>query len=153
MISLLTRCALVTGVQTCALPILPQSVSIAVSVLGASALEDHLIDDIDDLQNVVPTLSVSAASGRPNAPVYSLRGIRPTEAIYGQDPTVAIYFDDVVLSTAQGSNLGMYDLSSVKVLKGPQGNLFGSNRSESHTSELQSLKRISYAVFCSTKKN
>lgn len=104
-----------------------QSVPIAVSVLGANALEDHHVDDIEDLQNVVPTLSVSAASGRPNAPVYSLRGIRPTEAIYGQDPTVAVYFDDVVLSPAQGSNLGMYDLASVQVLKGPQGTLFGRN--------------------------
>src|SRR3546814_8783387 len=28
----------------------------------------------------------------------------------------------------------------------------GSNRSEEHTSELQSLMRISYAVFCLTKK-
>src|SRR3546814_5968256 len=28
-----------------------------------------------------------------------------------------------------------------------------SGRSEEHTSELQSLKRISYAVFCLTKKN
>src|SRR3546814_1896164 len=28
-----------------------------------------------------------------------------------------------------------------------------SNRSEEHTSELQSLMRISYAVFCLTKKN
>src|SRR3546814_15554588 len=39
-----------------------QSVPIAVSVLGASALEDHHIDDIDDLQNAVPTLSVSPRS-------------------------------------------------------------------------------------------
>src|SRR3546814_3863552 len=29
----------------------------------------------------------------------------------------------------------------------------GSSRSEEHTSELQSLMRISYAVFCLTKKN
>src|SRR3546814_7759750 len=29
----------------------------------------------------------------------------------------------------------------------------GANRSEEHTSELQSLMRISYAVFCLTKKN
>src|SRR3546814_1365903 len=29
----------------------------------------------------------------------------------------------------------------------------GSNRSEEHTSELQSLMRISYAVFCLKKKN
>src|SRR3546814_9243055 len=96
----------------------------------------------------------------------------------------------------------MYDLSSVQVLKGPQGTLFGRNttggallltpkrpgrtfggdfmagygsygrdetqfgidlpladnftmrlRSEEHTSELQSLMRISYAVFCLKKKN
>src|SRR3546814_7435297 len=30
---------------------------------------------------------------------------------------------------------------------------FGFDRSEEHTSELQSLMRISYAVFCLTKKN
>src|SRR3546814_13473307 len=31
--------------------------------------------------------------------------------------------------------------------------LFGEGRSEEHTSELQSLMRISYAVFCLKKKN
>src|SRR3546814_9426406 len=31
-------------------------------------------------------------------------------------------------------------------------NLIGRDRSEEHTSELQSLMRISYAVFCLTKK-
>src|SRR3546814_20201706 len=31
--------------------------------------------------------------------------------------------------------------------------LFGAYRSEEHTSELQSLMRISYAVFCLKKKN
>src|SRR3546814_1489499 len=33
------------------------------------------------------------------------------------------------------------------------GRLIGINRSEEHTSELQSLMRISYAVFCLKKKN
>src|SRR3546814_3928094 len=33
------------------------------------------------------------------------------------------------------------------------GQLCASNRSEEHTSELQSLMRISYAVFCLNKKN
>src|SRR3546814_6004983 len=32
-------------------------------------------------------------------------------------------------------------------------NALGGNRSEEHTSELQSLMRISYAVFCLKKKN
>src|SRR3546814_5732143 len=34
----------------------------------------------------------------------------------------------------------------------PLGNLLGDGRSEEHTSELQSLMRISYAVFCLKKK-
>src|SRR3546814_12034871 len=33
-----------------------------------------------------------------------------------------------------------------------EGAFIGSNRSEEHTSELQSLMRISYAVFCLKKK-
>src|SRR3546814_10110308 len=36
---------------------------------------------------------------------------------------------------------------------GFQRNLIMKNRSEEHTSELQSLMRISYAVFCLKKKN
>src|SRR3546814_14702079 len=37
-------------------------------------------------------------------------------------------------------------------LFGPFGHCDGSGRSEEHTSELQSLMRISYAVFCLKKK-
>ncbi|GAB3104178.1 TonB-dependent receptor [Aestuariicella hydrocarbonica] len=104
-----------------------QSVPIAVTALDAGELEEFNISDIGDLQYFDASLNVSSSSGRPNAPVYSLRGVRPTEAIFGQDPTVAIYLADVVLSPAKGSNLGMYDLASVQVLKGPQGTLFGRN--------------------------
>src|SRR3546814_4763511 len=36
--------------------------------------------------------------------------------------------------------------------EGTEGGIFGKERSEEHTSELQSLMRISYAVFCLKKK-
>ncbi|QIG80980.1 TonB-dependent receptor [Stakelama tenebrarum] len=104
-----------------------QSVPISITAVSDEVLEDFRIEDIDNLQDLDPSFSVSASSGRPNAPVYALRGIRPTEAIYGQDPTVAIYLADVVLSPAQGSNLGFYDLENIQILKGPQGTLFGRN--------------------------
>lgn len=104
-----------------------QSVPVSITAVGAETLEDFRIQNLDNLQSMDPSFSVSASSGRPNSPVYSLRGIRPTEAIYGQDPTVAIYLADVVLSPAQGSNLGFYDLANVQILKGPQGTLFGRN--------------------------
>src|SRR3546814_5674250 len=43
-------------------------------------------------------------------------------------------------------DVGDYDLAGVKYL------MTGTARSEEHTSELQSLMRISYAVFCLKKK-
>ncbi len=104
-----------------------QSVPVAVNAFGAEKLQDFRIEKMEDLKAIAPSLSVSSSAGRANSPVYSLRGVRPTESLYGQDPTVAIYFADVVLSPAKGSNLGMYDLGSVQVLKGPQGTLFGRN--------------------------
>jgi iron complex outermembrane receptor protein len=106
---------------------LAQTVPLSVNAIGSETLEDLNVTTLEDVQALEPSLTVSPASGRPNHPVYSLRGIRPTEAIYGQDPTVAVYLADVVQSPAQGSNLGMYDLESVQVLKGPQGTLFGRN--------------------------
>src|SRR3546814_3418071 len=39
------------------------------------------------------------------------------------------------------------------LLKVQKDNFYGAYRSEEHTSELQSLMRISYAVFCLKKKN
>lgn len=104
-----------------------QTVPIAITVIGADTLDNLRVLDVSNLAALEPSFSVSAASGRPNAPVYSLRGIRPTEAIYGQDPTVAIYLAEVVQSPAQGSNLGFYDLENIQILKGPQGTLFGRN--------------------------
>src|SRR3546814_5324747 len=55
-------------------------------------------------------------------------------------------FDEVVAGHAQaeGQDLGGED---------PQGHRLVSERSEEHTSELQSLMRISYAVFCLKKKH
>src|SRR3546814_7140142 len=92
---------------------------------------------------------------------------------------VLTYLNEVPLP-AYSSLIPTFDISSVQVLKGPQGTLFGrntnggavlaytvaptydfegyveasyGNRSEEHTSELQSLMRNSYAVFCLKKKN
>src|SRR3546814_6492938 len=48
---------------------------------------------------------------------------------------------------------GALSITSVLNPVGGTVTLSGTNRSEEHTSELQSLMRISYAVFCLKKKN
>src|SRR3546814_6926311 len=46
-----------------------------------------------------------------------------------------------------------YGIDAVAEAMGVDDSLFEFRRSEEHTSELQSLMRISYAVFCLKKKN
>src|SRR3546814_1361249 len=87
-----TRCALVTGVQTCALPI-------------SWILRSRLVW-MKFSPHVLATLAEKAGSGLVN-----------------------------LISTRRDMRVGLM------------------LRSEEHTSELQSLMRISYAVFCLKKKN
>src|SRR3546814_7023003 len=113
-----TRCALVTGVQTCALPIWPYAVD----------LFDRIVDpeqgrDLDD-----------AADGD---------GDQRKEAEQAD-----IAFERLVAEALFGG-LGRHDQGS---LLGGNGRQRTVRRSEEHTSELQSLMRISYAVFCLKKK-
>src|SRR3546814_6631645 len=106
-----TRCALVTGVQTCALPI-------CFGQLNGDA-------DITGRGNSVAAL-LGTSSG-----------------------TLKMLINDGAISRElmelAGPNVGNYVV----------GKIFGDEevkRSEEHTSELQSLMRISYAVFCLKKK-
>src|SRR3546814_4101091 len=66
---------------------------------------------------------------------------------------VAIWQDDVrrLIGWSSVSQSG-YALMAVCVI-GLSASALPALRSEEHTSELQSLMRISYAVFCLTKKN
>src|SRR3546814_1537966 len=77
------------------------------------------------------------------------------------DEALARRFDEVVeytlpdAASARGileRRLGKFKFAS-KVWPGIESALEGLSRSEEHTSELQSLMRISYAVFCLKKKN
>src|SRR3546814_8456454 len=59
-----------------------------------------------------------------------------------------------VLSFVAGDGLPGNEFNRYHFLRSPDGPIFfgGTRRSEEHTSELQSLMRISYAVFCLKKK-
>src|SRR3546814_8459149 len=64
------------------------------------------------------------------------------------------YLGDVIgdINSRRGQILGTDTRGNAKVIEAmvPLANMFGyvNQRSEEHTSELQSLMRISYAVFC-----
>src|SRR3546814_5265473 len=101
-----TRCALVTGVQTCALPISGTS-AIALALTAFVAGGDHLL---------------------------------VADCVYG--PTRK-FLTDVLARFGVEVEYFRPDIGA---------EIAGLCRSEEHTSELQSLMRISYAVFCLQKK-
>src|SRR3546814_9669414 len=102
-----TRCALVTGVQTCALPIL----SIEAGARAGMIAPDHVTFEY-------------------------LRGRQFAPAEGDFEAACALWR---ALHSDQGAKFDrIADIDAA--------------RSEEHTSELQSLMRISYAVFCLKKK-
>ncbi len=102
-------------------------VPMAITAMSSEYLADQGVTSVEILNDKVPGLNVSQGTTGPNLPLVSLRGQRPSEVLLTMDPAVPMYFADVVLTPVHGSNLAMYDLADVQVLKGPQGTLFGRN--------------------------
>ncbi|SCW84930.1 iron complex outermembrane recepter protein [Sphingobium faniae] len=98
-------------------------VPISVTALGGEALKERAIRTETDLQSAVPGLTVRAAAS-PIATIFSIRG-QTVEQFTGSTPAVLPYVNEVQITPGGASSF--FDLSSVQVLKGPQGTLFGRN--------------------------
>src|SRR3546814_8878733 len=85
-------------------------------------LEDRGVRELTDLPAIVPGFRFSY-EGSKNYNVVSLRGIGQIPVGEGT-PGVVTYFANVPMP-ALSSNAPNFDISSVQVLKGPQGTLFG----------------------------
>src|SRR3546814_5163425 len=131
-----TRCALVTGVQTCALPIYNGTVA----KVGSARLTAN------DLQSRTELVFDRQRQQSPDLDMSSFLAMGAVEDILGQ------LINSVALSEF-ATEQGMHN--SKRLIEGEIGSIDAfkdASRSEEHTSELQSLMRISYAVFCLKKK-
>ena len=104
-----------------------QDTPISLVALTEEALESKGIEDIMDLSDFTPNLSIKAGrTGGNNAPVFSIRGIGGGGGATGERG-VAMYIDGIYVPRTSGSVLKVFDLDRVEVLRGPQGTLFGRN--------------------------
>jgi iron complex outermembrane recepter protein len=108
-----------------------QRVPIAITTLSPQTIQDNNIATIQDVQYLVPSLSVSTGNvGQRDSANVAIRG-QGYGSIAGQ-PAVAMYLNEVPIVTdfdgqiAGGPGL-FFDLENAQVLKGPQGTLFGRN--------------------------
>src|SRR3546814_5836446 len=139
-----TRCALVTGVQTCALPI-----------LGRLAIDPIIVLDLVEDLLIARLAPIFISNDRPARCLdlaLALQAIKGLQRLYGvarfgSDERAA--HDRIEVDKAAFAHEAVEKGLADTIARGetPQR-----GRSEEHTSELQSLMRISYAVFCLKKK-
>src|SRR3546814_1694784 len=117
-----TRCALVTGVQTCALPIYTRKAQLTAA--GRSLLPDAraVISRTEEMKNRAGAI---AKAGVPQVSVA-------VDAYFPRSHLI-----DCLRTMQEGFPTAAINLRI---------------RSEEHTSEIQSIMRNSYAVFCLEKK-
>ncbi len=99
-------------------------IPVAVTALGEQALKDKQVNDVLDLENIVPGLKVSLFS---TAPKITIRGVGSEAYNYGGDPGVAFHANGVYIGRPEAQRGAFFDLERVEVLRGPQGTLYGRN--------------------------
>ncbi|MEH6696902.1 MAG: TonB-dependent receptor [Hyphomonas sp.] len=100
-------------------------VPMSIQAFGEDTLDALRVDSVDDLQNVVPSFSVSQSYQ--GVPTYTLRGIGFNTINVSATSTVGTYVDEVAYPYPFMNSGPVFDIQRVEVLKGPQGTLFGRN--------------------------
>jgi iron complex outermembrane receptor protein len=100
-------------------------VGATIQTIDFKALEQQQITTLQDLANVVPGLIFTQTEF--STPVYTLRGVGFYENSLASYPDVSVYLDQAPLPLPVQTELTLFDVQRVEVLKGPQGTLFGNN--------------------------
>ncbi len=103
-----------------------QSTPIAVSALDQGLITEVSPQTISDLAAFVPNFSAAKVNGF-NAASFAMRGVGQTDIIVYTEAPVGVIVDDFVMPNVQTQILDAFDVSSIEVLRGPQGTLFGKN--------------------------
>ena len=77
-----------------------------------------------DIKTSVPNINFASTS---NTSQLYVRGVGNTFLNAGGDPGVALYQDNAYVSDQTTTNVNLFDVDRVEVIKGPQGALYGRN--------------------------
>ena len=102
-----------------------QRVPIAVTALSGSQVRSQGIHNLNTLANYVPGMTMSPfALGQS---LISLRGVSSNDDGPGTSSPVAVFVDGVYFGNVSTIDQSLFDISSIQVLRGPQGTLYGKN--------------------------
>jgi len=101
-------------------------IPVSITALSGDDVEKYAIRDLNDIAVSVPGLSSGTVSAFKSAQ-FAMRGVSETTIILYKESPVGVTLDEFVIPHIQTSNLEMFDIDTVEVLRGPQGTLFGKN--------------------------
>jgi iron complex outermembrane recepter protein len=102
-----------------------QDVPIAIDALSRDKIIAQRITGPDDLVKQLPNLSLKTASAVNSG--FAIRGVGTNNFHLTAQQAVGLYFDEVSQVTPFTSQLGLFDMERIEVLRGPQNTLFGRN--------------------------
>lgn len=101
-----------------------QEMPASATVLNADALAAQGVDNVLDLQNVAPSVSINTYN---RSTFINIRGVGIGQSAPTSNPGVAYYIDGMFIPHEQFIAQSFFDIDSIEVLRGPQGTLTGQN--------------------------
>lgn len=128
-----------------------QALPISISAFSGEQLGAQAVQSVQDFQTITPGLNIST-NQQGGSPIFAIRGVATENGI---DGGVAVYLDDAPLISTMGVVNAFYDISTVEILKGPQGTQFGTNttggtisvRANKPTDEFEAYVKGGYGNF------
>ncbi|MDA5194420.1 TonB-dependent receptor [Govanella unica] len=102
-----------------------QSVPLSITAFSSEDLHRQGIVDIKAITERTPGFTMGVFNA--GQPQLYIRGIGSNDRGASGDQSVIVFVDEVYLGRAAGSDMDLFDLERVEVLRGPQGTLFGKN--------------------------
>ena len=129
-------------------------VSIAVTAFSGEQMESLGFESSTDLIAFTPGVSLAGDIGGQRA-IFNIRGVVQNDYADIAEAPVAVYVDGGYLASTQAQTFGLFDISRVEILKGPQGTLFGRNATggmvntitAKPTEEVEGYAELTFASF------
>lgn len=108
-----------------------QETALSITAIGEETISEMGVSNVRELAEFVSNLSIMPSQYGDAAPQVTIRGVGGGQALqsFGAagERNIAMYVDGLYYPRTFGSIMGVTEIESVEVLKGPQGTLFGRN--------------------------
>jgi iron complex outermembrane receptor protein len=103
-----------------------QDVPMSISAFSGDTIAKNNITNIADLSRFTPSVSIQSSTNNRNSSV-TMRNVGTSGTNPGTDQDVGIFIDGVYVQVAGPVYSELTDISTVEILRGPQGTLYGRN--------------------------